>query len=109
MVLHGEGLEESAAFARELAEQRGLYLVHPYDDPEIIAGQGTIALEMLATHPDLEVLVLPVGGGGLIAGNAIAARALRPDIEIVESIYEHRAFEMLGEALDGARPSAANS
>jgi threonine dehydratase len=63
--------------------ERGLTLVHPYDDPKIIAGQGTIALEMLEAVPDLDVLVIPIGGGGLIAGNAIAARAVRPDIEIV--------------------------
>ena len=57
--------------------------MHPYDDPLIIAGQGTIALEMLEDVPDLDVLVIPIGGGGLIAGNAIAARGINPKIEIV--------------------------
>ena len=57
--------------------------MHPYDDPRIIAGQGTIALEMLEEAPDLDVLIVPIGGGGLIAGNAIAARARKPSIEIV--------------------------
>ena len=71
-----------SAASRYLAE-RGLTLVHPYDDARIIAGQGTIALEMLEETTDLDVLVIPIGGGGLIAGNAIAARAVKPKIEIV--------------------------
>jgi threonine dehydratase len=75
----------SAAQARveALIATRGLTLVHPYDDPRIIAGQGTIALEMLEDVPDLDVLVVPIGGGGLIAGNAIAARGVRGAIEII--------------------------
>jgi threonine dehydratase len=83
VILHGDGVDEAGEFARTLARERGLELVHPYDDEHIIAGQGTVALEMLAAHPDLEVLVVPVGGGGLIAGMAIAARALRPAVEVV--------------------------
>ena len=83
VVLHGDGLDEAATFTRQLAQDRGLHLVHPYDDPHIIAGQGTIALEMLTAHPDLAVLVIPVGGGGLIAGNAIAAKGMQPAIEII--------------------------
>ncbi len=82
VVLWGEGLDEAAERTRALAGERGLALVHPYDDPKIIAGQGTIALEMLAAHPDLEALLVPVGGGGLVSGSAIAARAMRPDLEI---------------------------
>lgn len=81
--IHGEGLEEAGAYAQELARDRGLTLIHPYDDPAIIAGQGTVALEMLAEHPDLDVLIVPVGGGGLIAGNAVAARGLRPGLEVI--------------------------
>jgi len=69
--------------AEEIAAERDLVWVHPYDDPHIIAGQGTIALEMLEDAPDLDVLIIPIGGGGLIAGNAIAARAIKPSIEIV--------------------------
>ena len=69
--------------ADAIASERKLAWVHPYDDPHIIAGQGTIALEMLEEAPELDVLVIPIGGGGLIAGNAIAARGLRPSIEIV--------------------------
>jgi threonine dehydratase len=76
-------LTESQARAEAIANERNLVWVHPYDDPHIIAGQGTVALEMLEKVPDLDVLVVPVGGGGLIAGCAIAARALKPSIEIV--------------------------
>src|SRR5579863_6285171 len=83
VVLDGETLTESQARAELIANERNLVWVHPYDDPHVIAGQGTIALEMLEEVPDLDVLVVPVGGGGLIAGCAIAARALKPSIEIV--------------------------
>ncbi len=83
VILHGESLDEASALTQQLLHEQGLYLVHPYDDAQVIAGQGTIALEMLAAHPDLEVLIVPVGGGGLIAGNAIAAKGLQPGISIV--------------------------
>ncbi len=83
IILSGETLAEAQARAEAIAAERNLVWVHPYDDPRIIAGQGTIALEMLRQVPDLEVLIIPIGGGGLIAGNAIAARALNPSIEIV--------------------------
>ncbi len=83
VVLEGEIIDEAAARARELAASEGLVLVHPYDDAKIIAGQGTIGLEMLAADPGLEIVVAPIGGGGLIAGIAVAAKALNPDIEMV--------------------------
>ena len=83
VVLHGETLTESQTRSEQIQQERGLTLVHPYDDARIIAGQGTIALEMLEEVPDLDALVIPIGGGGLIAGNAIAARAVNPAIEIV--------------------------
>ncbi len=83
VVLHGETVADAQLRAEEIARERGLTFVHPYDDPLVIAGQGTIALEMLEDAPDLDLLVIPVGGGGLIAGNAIAACARRPQIEIV--------------------------
>src|SRR2546430_5396353 len=83
IVLDGETLAEAQVRAESLARERGLTLVHPYDDPLVIAGQGTIALEMLEEAPDLDLLAIPVGGGGLIAGNAVAARAKKPSIEII--------------------------
>src|SRR4249919_1429158 len=82
VVLDGETISEAQTRAEALARERGLTWVHPYDDPLVIAGQGTIALEMLEQVPDLDVLIVPIGGGGLIAGNAIAAHAIRPAIEI---------------------------
>ncbi len=83
VVFEGETIDEAAVRARAIAEEEGLSFVHPYDDEKTIAGQGTVALEMLADHPDLDMLVVPIGGGGLIAGNATAAKALKPDIEII--------------------------
>jgi threonine dehydratase len=83
VILHGEVFDDAKAHARELAQQRGLTVVHPYDDEKVIAGQGTIALEMLESWPDLDVLIVPIGGGGMISGMAIAARSLRPQIEII--------------------------
>jgi len=83
VVLHGDTLEAARTHAFELAQREGLTFVHPYDDEAIIAGQGTVALEMLDAVPDLDALVVSVGGGGLIAGMAVAARERKPDIEIV--------------------------
>lgn len=82
VVLHGETLAEAAAEARRLMAEANLVFVHPYDDPAVMAGQGTAALEMLAQAPELDTLIVPVGGGGLIAGMAVAARALRPQIQV---------------------------
>lgn len=84
VVLHGETLAEAADFMRaEYLDQRGMTLVHPYDDPYVIAGQGTIGLEMLEQAPELDTLVIPIGGGGLISGIAIAAHAVNPAIRVV--------------------------
>ena len=83
VVLHGDTLDEARTHALALAEQENLTFVHPYDDEQIMAGQGTIALEMLQDVPDLDTLIVAVGGGGLIAGMATAAKAIRPGIEIV--------------------------
>jgi threonine dehydratase len=82
-VLEGESLHEAGAHARELARRDNLVFVHPYEDPLIVAGQGTVGLEMLEAVPELDYLVVPVGGGGLIAGIATAARALRPNIRVI--------------------------
>lgn len=83
VVLHGDTLEAASEHARALADQQGLVFVHPYDDDAIMAGQGTIGLEMLRAQPELDTLVVPVGGGGLIAGIATAAKALKPGIDVV--------------------------
>lgn len=83
VVLEGDNLSEAESHARALAETHGLTFIHPYDDAHIIAGQGTVGLEMLADHPDLDVVVIPVGGGGLASGVAIAAKALNPAIHII--------------------------
>jgi threonine dehydratase len=83
VVLDGETITEAQARAEAIAAERNLVWVHPYDDPRIISGQGTIALEMLEEAPDLDTLVVPIGGGGLIAGCAIAAQAKKPSIQIV--------------------------
>jgi len=83
VVLHGEQFDEAKLHALGLARERGLTFIHPYDDLDIIAGQGTIALEMLRAQPDLDILIAPIGGGGLIAGIAVAAAALKPGIEVI--------------------------
>ncbi len=83
VILHGENFDEAKAHALALAAQQELVFVHPYDDEKVIAGQGTIALEMLEAHPQLDTLCIAIGGGGLISGMTIAAKALKPDIEIV--------------------------
>jgi threonine dehydratase len=83
VILHGDTLEESRSHAFALAEQRQLTFVHPYDDDAIIAGQGTVALEMLEDVPDLDTLIIAIGGGGLISGMATVAKALKPSMEVV--------------------------
>jgi threonine dehydratase len=83
VILHGDSFDEAASFALKTAEERELLLVHPYDDEKIMAGQGTIALEIFKAQPKLDVLIIPIGGGGLISGNAIAAKALNPKIRII--------------------------
>lgn len=81
--LHGETFDEAYAHARELEKQRGLTFVHPFDDPLVAAGQGTVALEMLERKDDFDCLVVPIGGGGLMSGMATVAKALKPTIEMV--------------------------
>ena len=83
VLLHGNSFAETLAFTKGLAEDRALTLVHPFDDEEVIAGQGTLGLEMLEQAPDLDTLIVPVGGGGLIAGIAVAAKSIRPEIVVV--------------------------
>jgi threonine dehydratase len=83
VVLHGDSFDDARRHAEQLAQARGLHLVHPFDDADVIAGQGTVALEMLQAHPELDVLIVAVGGGGLLSGMAVAARAIKPGIELV--------------------------
>jgi threonine dehydratase len=83
VILHGEMFDDAYAEARRLSEERGLTFVHPFDDFEVMAGQGTVALELLADAPDLDVLIVPIGGGGLISGIGVAAKALKPGIELI--------------------------
>lgn len=83
VVLSGETITEAQAAAEDIAHKQKKTLVHPYDDDDIIAGQGTIALEMLEDCPELDILIVPIGGGGLIGGVATAAKTLRPDIQII--------------------------
>ncbi len=81
--LFGESFDEAYAHARQLEAERGLTFVHPFDDPAVAAGAGTVALEMLAAVPQLDCLVVPIGGGGLMSGMATAARAINPDIALI--------------------------
>jgi threonine dehydratase len=83
VVLHGDMFDDAYAKARELALEKGYVFVHPFDDPQIIAGAGTVALEMLEDAPDLDTIIVPIGGGGLMSGVSIAARAVKPGIELI--------------------------
>ncbi len=105
--LTGDTLDASAVAAREIAEREGLTFVHPYDDEAIIAGQGTIGLEMLADEPRLDTLVVPIGGGGMLAGIGIAARALKPGIELVGVEAEN--FASMYQAINGLPQTAGGT
>ncbi len=107
VLLEGETLAEAADFARRTAAEKGLTFVHPYDDADVIAGQGSIALEMLAAVPGLEVLVVPVGGGGLIAGCAVAATDMNPNVEIIG--VEPALYPSMTNAIKGSSDPCAGS
>src|SRR5690348_3249844 len=110
VVLHGETLAEAAAFAAELARGRQLVFIHPYDALGVMAGQGTLALEMLADAPDLDAIIIPVGGGGLLAGCLVAATELRPGIAVfgveVEA-YAPMAQRLAGRTVSVGGPTIA--
>jgi threonine dehydratase len=96
VVLHGETFDDAYTYARQLEAERGLTFVHPFDDPVVAAGQGTVALEMLEAIPDIDMFVVPIGGGGLLSGMGTAARGLKPDVgligvqaELYPSMYAH--------------------
>jgi threonine dehydratase len=110
VVMHGETLAEAAAHAKALAAECGLVFIHPYDDLGVMAGQGTLALELLQDVPDLDVLVIPVGGGGLLAGCATAAKAMKPGITVfgVEvAAYSAMAQRLAGETVSVGGPTIA--
>jgi threonine dehydratase len=99
VVLSGETLADSQVTAEAIVAEKGLVLVHPYDDDRIIAGQGTIGLEMLEDEPDLDAIVVPVGGGGVISGIAVATKYLKPDIEVLG--VEVKRYPSMSAALRG--------
>jgi threonine dehydratase len=107
VVLQGDSLVGARQAADALARDKGLVPVHPYDDPAVIAGQGTIGLEMLAERPELDTLIVPIGGGGLISGIATAAKALRPDIEIIG--VQSALYPSMVEALHRSPPNPVPS
>jgi len=103
VMLRGEGIDAAATFAREVAAQENLVFVHPYDDPYIVAGQGTIGLELLEQAPDVDCLVVPIGGGGLIGGIATAIKAVRPQVEIYG--VESALYPSMHHAVHGLAPA----
>lgn len=110
VVLHGSGFDESVQFTLDLAAERGLTFVHPFDDPAVAAGQGTVAVEMLEQAPDLDAIVVPVGGGGLIAGMAVAAKAIKPGIEVIgaqATLFDAVKAQFYDETPNFAGPSLA--
>ena len=104
VVLVGDTLDASAVAAREIADKENLTFVHPYDDPKIVAGQGTIGFEMLEDQPELDAIVVPIGGGGIISGIAIAAKSVKPEIEIYG--VEAELFPSMYQAVNELAPSA---
>jgi threonine dehydratase len=102
VILHGANFEEAYAHARELAAERAMVFVHPFDDARVIAGQGTLGLELLEQQPDVDAVLVPVGGGGLIAGVALAIKARRPDVRIIG--VQADAIAAMRAALEHGRP-----
>ena len=100
VVIHGVGFDDSVQFTLDLAADKGMTFIHPFDDLDVVAGQGTVALEMLEQQPDLDVIVVPIGGGGLIAGMAVAAKGLKPGIEMIGA--QAHVFDAAKADYDGA-------
>ena len=107
VVLTGDTLDASAISAREIAEREGLAFVHPYDDPKIVAGQGTIGLELLEDLPGVERIVVPIGGGGIISGIATAAKALKPDVRVYG--VEANLFPSMSQAIHREPPTSGGT
>jgi len=108
VVLHGDSFDEARVHALQIAAAQGLTFIHPFDDPLVIAGQGTIAIEMLRAQPTLDTLVVAVGGGGLISGIATAVRALKPGVEII-GVQTTRFPAMVNEIKGTAHPQGAST
>ena len=122
VILHGSGFDESVQFTLDMAAEKGMTFIHPFDDPVVAAGQGSVALEMLEQVPDLDVIVVPVGGGGLIAGMAVAAKSIKPNVQIIgaqaanfdavkaqfDQAETHFGGATLAEGIAVRAPSAAN-
>ncbi|MEL6684598.1 MAG: threonine ammonia-lyase [Pseudomonadota bacterium] len=122
VVLHGIGFDESVQFTLDMAAEKGMTFVHPFDDPVVAAGQGTVALEMLEQEPDLDVVVVPIGGGGLIAGMAVAAKSVKPSVQVIgaqaanfdavkaqfDDVGTHFGGSTLAEGIAVKAPAAAN-
>ena len=103
VILHGNQFAETLDFTRRLADEKGYTLIHPFDDEAVIAGQGTLGIELLEQAPDLDTIVVPVGGGGLIAGTALAAKALRPQIAVVG--VQAQRFSAAADIFNGRKPA----
>lgn len=99
VIQHGTGFDDGVQFTLDLAAREGLTFIHPFDDPIVAAGQGTVAVEMIEDAPDLDTLVVPIGGGGLMAGMAVAAKSMKPDIEIIGA--QAHLFDAVKSAVDG--------
>jgi threonine dehydratase len=102
VTLHGANFEEAYARAREISAERGMVFVHPFDDVRVITGQGTLGLELLEQRPDLDAVLVPVGGGGLIAGVAVAIKSRRPAVRIIG--VQSEAIAAMRAALEAGRP-----
>ena len=103
VILHGNQFAETLDFTKRLADEKGYTLIHPFDDDAVIAGQGTLGLELLEQAPDLDTIIVPVGGGGLIAGTALAAKALRPQVAVVGVQAER--FSAAADVFNGRKPA----
>jgi threonine dehydratase len=103
VLIHGDSIDSAAVFARDMAEREGLTFVHPYDDPLIVAGQGTIGLELLHDYPDLDTIAVPIGGGGVMSGTAIAAKSINPKIEMIG--VEAALYPSMHNAVRGIAPN----
>jgi threonine dehydratase len=101
VILHGPMFDDAYTYARQLEREKGYVFVHPFDDPQIIAGAGTLGIEMLEDAPDLDTIVVPIGGGGLMSGVSIAARSIKPDIELIG--VEAELYPSMKCAVDGCK------